>query len=58
MVDHEHTHTGRAEELCPVPVSDQTLVLAEMTEEASVVQVHDGVLLPADVHVHRQPVIR
>lgn len=39
------------------PVSHETLVLAEVAEEASVIQVHDGVLLPSDVHVHRQPVI-
>ncbi|XP_010792608.1 leucine--tRNA ligase, mitochondrial [Notothenia coriiceps] len=30
----------------------------EVTEEASVVQVHDSMLLPSDVNVHRKPVIR
>lgn len=40
-----------------VPVSNETLILAEMTEETSIVQVHDGMLLSSDVHVHRQPVI-
>lgn len=41
-----------------VPVGHQTLVLAEVTEEASVVQVHDGVLLPSDVDIDREPVVR
>lgn len=36
-----------------VPVSNQTQVLAEVAKEACVVQVHDGVLLPSDVHIHR-----
>lgn len=43
---------------CTVPVSNKTLVLAEVTEEASIIQVHDSVLLPTNVHIHRQPVIR
>lgn len=36
----------------------QTLVPAEVTQEAGVVQVHDSVLLPSDVDVHGQPVVR
>lgn len=43
--------------LYTIPVSNKTLILAEVTEEASIVQVHDGVFLPSDVDVHRQPVI-
>ena len=35
----------------------KTLVFAEVTEEASIVQVHNSVLLPSNVHIHGQPVI-
>lgn len=59
--EHKHmcTCTDKTDKaLCTVPVSNETLILAEVTEEASIVQVHDSVLLSSDVHVHRQPVIR
>lgn len=39
--------------LVTVPVSNQTQILAEVAKEACVVQVHDSVLLPSDVYVHR-----
>lgn len=42
---------------CMVPVCYKTLVLAKVTEKASIVQVHDSMLLSSDVHIHRQPVI-
>lgn len=38
-------------------MSNKALVFAEVTEEASIVQVHDSVLLPSNVHIHGQPVI-
>ena len=49
--------TAKANSTSTAPVSYKTLVLAEVTEEACIVQVHDSVLLPSDIHVHRQPVI-
>lgn len=39
--------------LLPVPVSNQTQILAEVTKEACVVQVHDSMLLPSDVYIYR-----
>lgn len=37
---------------------DHFLIVAEMAEEPRVEQMHDGVFLPSDVQIHRQPVIR
>lgn len=42
---------------CTAPVSHKTLILAEMTEEAGIIQVHHSMLLPANVHIYRQPAI-
>lgn len=39
------------------PVLDHFLVVAKMTEESRVEQVHDSVLLPSDVQIHGHPVI-
>lgn len=40
-----------------IPVRHKPLVLAEVTEEACVVQMHDGMLLSSNVYIHREPVI-
>lgn len=40
------------------PVFDHFLIVAEMTKESRVEQVHDSVLFPPDVQIHRHPVVR
>lgn len=40
------------EALVTVPVRNQTQILAEVAKEACVVQMHDSVLFPSDVHIH------
>lgn len=56
--DRQTDRRGPADRGALVPVDHQTLVPAEVAEEASVVQVHDSVLLPSDVDVHWQPAVR
>lgn len=39
------------------PVWNHAMISAEVTEEPGVVQMHDGMLLPTDVNIHRHPII-
>ena len=36
---------------------DHFLIVAKMTEESRIEQVHDSVLFPSNVQIHRHPVI-
>lgn len=40
-----------------LPVFDHFLIVAKMTEESCIEQVHDSMLFPSNVQIHRHPVI-
>lgn len=39
------------------PVFDHFLIVAKVTKESRVEQMHDGVLFPSNIQIHRHPVV-